>query len=75
MFKEEELVKELKAISTGKEFNALQKKLREEKISWDRLQIATKQEFVNAMERIHPCPKEYKENPNIHYEVAHKKTS
>lgn len=72
MYTEEQIVKDLKNVSCGKDFNSIQKRIRDEKnITWENLQISTKKEFANAMDRIHPCPQEYKDNPHIHYEIPH----
>lgn len=70
---EKELLEMLKTIKTGEEFNAMQKRLRESDLSWNILQLETKKEYAKTMERIHPCPQEYKDNPHIHYEVARRK--
>lgn len=71
MYTEAQIVEDLKNVVCGKDFNTIQKRIKEENINWSNLGNSTKQEFINAMSRIHPCPSEYKENPHIHYEIPH----
>lgn len=72
-YSEKELVSDLKEAETGDDMNKIRSKCIYAKMNWDDISIDTKKLFVKTQSRIHPCPQEYKDNPQIHYDVRMKK--
>lgn len=72
-YSENELMDDLKEVKTSEDMNKIRGKCISAKLNWDDISLNTKKLFVETQTRIHPCPREYKDNPHIHYEVRMKK--
>lgn len=70
---DEELYEAITNVSSGKEFNEVQRRVRESGLSWETASKKTQQAFVKALKRIETTPEEFKGKPHIHYEVARRK--
>lgn len=71
MYSEKELIRDLEKAETGADMNAIRKKCIEEKVKWGSVSGDVKKLYVETQSAIHPCPEEYKKNPDIHYDIPH----
>ncbi len=70
-YSEEDLISDLKNAQNGNDMNRIRRNCREAGVDWSALSSETKKLYADTQTRIAPCPKEYKENPQVHYDIPH----
>ena len=71
MYSEKEMLQDLEKAITGNDMNRIRRKCIEAKVEWGKVSADVKKLYVATQNRIHPCAEEYKNNPDIHYDISH----
>lgn len=72
IYSELDLEKDLLSVTNGNDMNMIQKKCRDSELDWTKVSENIKVLYQKTWDKLLDCPKEYKENKNIHYEIKKK---
>lgn len=73
MFTEEELLKAIAQFSSPADFNEIQRKMKENGLSWSEVKGETRKAMSDAMKRLPTTPEEFIGKPHIVYEIPKRK--